>query len=365
MNENKLEKALQDRDGLSEQVTSYVAYEIAKGNIKIEDGKKLTYEFFWVLNAMAWAFCNHPGIRRLIREKKLPALNEKGMRTLDHIREKSDRFFTLLGEGTEEKHIVPAGIETHRDVGGVFLNEDNLDIILSHFPYVILSDKGFKNYIGDDHLEHTDIYRMINRVTNLIFKAGKTYIWPTIPKDDKTRKGSWQGVSYKDIIAGLYCYPDEDLPGYSDFLEPYAPEQPKAGRKRKIDDKEENPVNHLYVFCLRGHDWGLALLKSCILGRINFYDRVAHKMKPNAQVLFFTMLWVPGYKQDNFWLHDEDICKILNWKYPQERIERLRKRIRKLLVYMWNEGALKKYPKPNKNHWPVIPDPWFTRRKGE
>jgi hypothetical protein len=350
MNENpyKLYKSIKAGSGLAEKTTGHIFHEIAKGNVKlvaIKDGCKLDVEFIWILHALAWKFCNQTWISEFIRTKQLPSLTEEGMHTIKELEESAERF--KRNQGISDKQLILAQED--------FLNKYNPGTLLRYFPFVIIQASEIKKYLDRQKTTNDTIYEMVEKFGSVNLK-GTPFIWPRIPGDHSDRV--WEKATVQGGMCDIYIYPD------AEFLEPLAPTETPKGRKKIVNGRKEDTVDYLFVFNFGGHAWGQSFLKSCILRRVNLIDRdKAYKMRKDAQLLCFTMLWIQDHREEKFWLHEEEICKLLHWKYPQERMKRLRSRIKNLLVYMWDQGALKKYPRPKKERWPIVPDPWFTKKE--
>lgn len=260
------------------------------------------------------------------------------MKTLQQINEKFDEFNKQNGYKDEE--LVFA-----------FYNEDiysslELNQLIAYCPYVFIKDSDIKKYLRRSDIKNSDIYQMVNKTTGLILE-GNPFIWAREPDEESNR--IWERISYKDTIAGLFCYPGND------FLALIAPKGTPKGRKRMVDGHKENTIDHLYIFNFRGHPWGIAFLKSCIFRRVNMIDRSVYQLRREAQILYFATLWIDEKKENRFYFSTQEICNLLDWKYPATNKSRLRSQIECLLTYMQNEGMLRSDWKRDGDTWIVMP----------
>ena len=301
----------------------------------------------WILHAIAYKFCKTSWIQKFLETKELPPLSEKGISTLAEIQEVSDKL--IKTNGLEERDIILAFYDDES-----IINSDALDQLIAYNPYVFITDKEIRNYINVPDVTNFDIYHMVEKTTNLILH-GNPFIWPTLDKEGGMK---WESVSYKDLICGLYVFPDEEMIGIpgGEFLKPIAPKGKSPGAKKIVNGKKRDPINHLYVFNFRGHSWGMAFLKSCILRRIDLIDRRVYSKKKNAQVLYFSLRWIdPKRQSKKYWISTPMICSLLNWKFPRRNMSNLRGEIRNLLNYMLKEKLLKERWEYNK-----LDDLWYV-----
>lgn len=342
--EDKLYRSIKDGGGTAEKTTGHIVHEVAKGNIKIYDGKRIDAEVIWILHAIAYKYCHLAWIQKFLDTKALPPLNDTGMKTLQQIVDEGKKFIQQHGF-TDEDLVLAFRNE-------VIPSELELKKLIAYCPYVFITDSEIKKYLERSDLKNIDIYRMVDKVTSLILK-GNPSIWTTINEEGKR---TWRPMSltYKDLFAGLSCFPDEDPDeGFdSEFLESIAPKGTPKGRKRIVDGHKEDTADHLYVFNFRGHPWGIAFLKSCILRGVNMIDRRVYKAKRNAQILYFATLWIDQREENRFYFSTQVICNLIDWKYPPKNKTKLRHRIEDLLDYMKDEGMLQ-------SDWKRAGDMWF------
>jgi hypothetical protein len=336
-NKKTLYRSLKAGGGVAEKTTGHIVHEVAKGKIQIIDGKKIDTAVIWILHAIAWKYCQLAWIRKFLETKVLPPLNEVGMKTLQQINEESDKFIQKGGYKDEDLVINIYGDEK------IFRNI-KLHELITYCPYVFITDSEIKKYLGRSDIKNSDIYQMVNKTTDLILK-GNPFIWAREPDEKSDRL--WERISYKDVISGLLCFPDDD------FLEPIAPKGTPKGRKRIVNGKKEDTTDHLYVFVFRGHSWGIAFLKSCIFRRVNMIDRKVYQSRREAQILYFVTLWIDDRIEKRFYFSTQEICKLLDWKYPPSNKTKLRHQIERLLTYMQNEGMLQR-------DWKRLGDMWFV-----
>lgn len=334
-NTDKLYRSLKAGGGIAEKTTGHIVHEVARGNIQIIDGKKIDTSIVWILHAIAWKYCQLAWIRKFLETKVLPPLNESGMKILHQINEESDRF--IQQHGFKDEELILAFYDE------VIPSDFELNKLIAYCPYVFITDSEIKKYLGRSDIKNSDIYQMVNKTTDLILK-GNPFIWAREPDEEGDRL--WERLSYKDVISGLLCFPDDD------FLEPVAPKGTPKGRKRIVNGEKEDTTDHLYVFVFRGHPWGIAFLKSCIFRRINMIDRRVYQLRREAQILYFATLWIDEYKENRFYFSTQEICNLLDWRYPPTNKSRLRSQIERLLGYMQYEGMLRK-------DWKRLGDNWF------
>ena len=307
MDKLALRKSLKKDAKLVPRQISYLAHEIAQGNIELMGGE-FNHKIFWFLHACAYHYCKQTWLKKLIEKKQIPLLDEEDIKTIKELQEKSKEIDRALIEIDKDSSIVINYYQHGREI----CEKYSLEELLHFYPFIIIRESEIKKYLG----RKWDIKDMVEtaKLVPTITLYGKINIFPY-------QKSKWRPMTLglSDNLCGVYIAHEK---------EEYHP----LRSNNKLSGHGHKREEVVFILNFR-RDWGRAFLLSLLKIRVDTIPpEIYSKLPPNTQMLYFSLIW-------NDWPVEygvEAMSFLLELKWPTSNIRKRVKDIDKNLEKMFD-----------------------------